>query len=294
MQATLCLQRCSHLKDVQKYHTSVPVRGIKAPWCARPETIYRGVKVSSSSSNSGVQGAHAQGLRLPDLDHTYETMVSFTEYANWLVPGALMTGRYPFVEPSRCTSRNVGEEQLERIISHGIKTFVSLQGELPHQKDMPLKGVDGFQGYKAPATLIAAALSDPPTVEEMNGLRTPYLDKFLPPKKNAPKTSRRMIELEFLHYPIVDLSVPTMGLLDEIVNSTIERIQGGDVMYLHCWGGRGRAGTVGACVVGKMYDLSAEEALERVQRAFDTRNDGGRKSPETEEQLKLVKEYLSS
>ncbi len=32
--------------------------------------------------------------------------------------------------------------------------------------------------------------------------------------------------------------------------------------------------------------LSAEEALMRVQRAFDTRNDGGRRSPETEEQVR--------
>jgi len=252
--------------------------------------MFRGLE-AYSSSDAGVQ--NATSIRLPELDTTYETMVSFTEYANWLIPGALMTGRYPFVEPSRCTSRNVGEEQLERIISHGIKTFVSLQGEIPHQKDMPLKGVDGFQGYKAPATLIAAALSDPPTVEEMNGLRTPYLDKFLPPKRNAPKNSRRIIELEFLHYPIVDLSVPTMGQLDDIVTSSIERIQSGDVMYLHCWGGRGRAGTIGACIVGKMYGISADEALERVQRAFDTRNDGGRKSPETEGQRSLVKKYLS-
>lgn len=253
--------------------------------------LFQPVKVSSSSSsNAGVRGSN---IRLPELNDSYETMVTFTDYANWLVPGVLMAGRYPFVEPSRCTSRTVGEEQLERIISHGIKTFVSLQGEIPHQKDMPLKGVDGFQGYKAPATLIAAALSDPPTVEEMNGLRTPYLDKFLPPKKNAPKESRRIIELDFLHYPIVDLSVPTMGQLDGLVDCVIERIQGGDVLYLHCWGGRGRAGTVGACVLGKMYGLSGEEALERVQRAFDTRNDGGRKSPETGEQHDLVMKYLS-
>lgn len=263
-----------------------------APRSTRPRKVFRAVK-ASSSVNAGIQEQHANGIRLPELDNTYETMVSFTEYANWLVPGALMTGRYPFVEPSRCTCRIEGEKQLERIISHGIKTFVCLQDELPHQEAMPLKGVNGFQAYKAPATLIAAALSDPPTVEEMNGLRTPYLDKFLPPKRNAPKSSRRIIELEFLHYPIVDLSIPNMGQLDDVVNCAIERIEKGDVLYLHCWGGRGRAGTVGACILGKLYGVGGEEALERVQRAFDTRNDGGRKSPETEEQRNLVMKYLS-
>jgi alanine transaminase len=129
----------------------------------------------------------------------------------------------------------------------------------------------------------------------MNGLRTHYLDKFLPPKKEKKNASpsRRIIELEFLHYPITDLSIPTMSQLDGLVETIIERAKDQDVMYLHCWGGRGRAGTVGACVLGKMYGLSGEEALTRVQRAFDTRNDGGRKSPETPEQQNLVKAYLA-
>lgn len=39
---------------------------------------------------------------------------------------------------------------------------------------------------------------------------------------------------------------------------------------------------------------SADEALERVQRSFDTRQDGGRRSPETDEQIALVKAFVSS
>lgn len=45
---------------------------------------------------------------------------------------------------------------------------------------------------------------------------------------------------------------------------------------MHCWGGRGRAGLVGACLLAALYGLGAEEALERVQRSFDTRKDGER------------------
>ena len=240
---------------------------------------------------------------LPQLDDSYETLTAFSEYANWVIPGSLMLGRYPHIEPSRCTVRKTGEAQLERLISNGIRTFYCLQGEIPPQHEMPLKGVDGFEPYKAPATLIAAALSDPPTVEEMNGLRTPYLDKFLPPKKKASKTTRRIIELEFLHCPITDLSVPRMEQLDRLVEEISGRLENGDAMYLHCWGGRGRAGTVGACVLGRMYGLSAEEALERVQRAFATRDDRWeegelagsiRASPETAEQIQLVKDFLKA
>ena len=59
------------------------------------------------------------------------------------------------------------------------------------------------------------------------------------------------------------------------------------------WGGRGRAGVVGACLLAQLYGLSADEALERVQRSFDTRKDGGRRSPETDEQHAFVREWIA-
>jgi hypothetical protein len=77
-------------------------------------------------------------------------------YANWLLPGYVMVGRYPFIEPSRCKERAQGEAQLEAILNAGITTFVCLQAEIPPQKEMPIGGVDGFLPYKATADLMAA------------------------------------------------------------------------------------------------------------------------------------------
>lgn len=146
---------------------------------------------------------------LPNLDQDYEIKMQFQEFANWLIPGSLMAGRYPFVEPSRCRDRKTGEEMLEALITAGVTTFISLQEEIPPQGEMPIKGVDGFLPYKPAATLIASALSDPPGIDEMNGLRTPYLDKFLPPrKKDVGSARRRRVELDFVHSPITDLGLP--------------------------------------------------------------------------------------
>lgn len=64
--------------------------------------------------------------------------------------------------------------------------------------------------------------------------------------------------------------------MEQLTADLQRRLEEGEVMYVHCWGGRGRAGTVGACLLVRAYDISAEEALVRVQRAFDTRQDGGR------------------
>ncbi|KIY99455.1 MAP kinase phosphatase 6 [Monoraphidium neglectum] len=87
----------------------------------------------------------------------YEAATAFASYANWLLPGALLVGRYPYIEPSRCASHDQGEAQLDAIISAGPHVFVSLQAELPPQAEMRIGGVNGFMPYKAVAELIAAA-----------------------------------------------------------------------------------------------------------------------------------------
>ena len=45
-----------------------------------------------------------------------------------------MAGRYPYVEPSRVSSREVGEAQIEAILGAGVTRFVCLQAELPPQE----------------------------------------------------------------------------------------------------------------------------------------------------------------
>lgn len=76
---------------------------------------------------------------------------------------------------------------------------------------MKIGGVDGFLPYRATATLLASALSDPPSLEEISALRTPDLDKFLPPRRKgvSPASQRRRIELDFVYSPIIDLGVPS-------------------------------------------------------------------------------------
>ena len=54
-----------------------------------------------------------------------------------------MVGRYPYVEPSRCTNREVGEKQMQDLLGRGgVRRFVCLQGELPPQEQMPVGGAE--------------------------------------------------------------------------------------------------------------------------------------------------------
>ncbi|KAF5832794.1 protein-tyrosine phosphatase-like protein [Dunaliella salina] len=182
------------------------------------------------------------------LDSSFPDSHSFSSYANWLVPGSVMLGRYPYVEPSRLTDVEQGEAQLEKILRAGITTFVSLQ-----RKPIP--------GAEDPERL--AAFTHP------------------------------SYELFFLHHPVEDLGVPdSKEGLNALLDDLVVRMGQGEKLYIHCWGGRGRAGLVGACLLREAYGISAEEALIRVQKAFDTRIDNKLRSPETDEQHMFVKAYV--
>lgn len=44
-----------------------------------------------------------------------------------------------------------------------------------------------------------------------------------------------------------------MCRLRDIVDDLATRLGKGENIYLHCWGGRGRAGTIGACLLAAVY-----------------------------------------
>lgn len=250
---------------------------------------------AAATDVEAVSPAQSSSLpELPPLDAQYETATGFSDFANWLIPGRVLLGRYPFVEPARIRKRTEGEAMIRQIITAGATTFVCLQAEVPCQSEMRIGGEGGYLPYRPSATIMASSLSAPPSLEEVGALRTPELDRYLPPRRLGPSAYqlRKRIEIQFVHCPIVDLSVPEPDRLRLLLADLAERLESGEQLYIHCWGGRGRAGTVGACLLAHLYGLSAEEALTRVQRAFDTRQDEGRRSPETEEQRAFVTSFI--
>jgi len=56
--------------------------------------------------------------------------------------------------------------------------------------------------------------------------------------------TQRGVALEFARLEIVDQSTPSLARMREILAWLDDRIERGRVCYVHCWGGRGRTGTV--------------------------------------------------
>jgi ADP-ribosylglycohydrolase len=89
-------------------------------------------------------------------------------------------------------------------------------------------------------------------------------------------------------HPITDMCTPDLVIMREILDA-IDTADG--VVYLHCWGGHGRTGTVAGCWL-REQGMTAEVALAQITtaRAHDDhlRN---QVSPQTAAQIRMVREW---
>ena len=87
--------------------------------------------------------------------------------------------------------------------------------------------------------------------------------------------------------PIVDLNTPTPTHMQRI----LDVLDAGQPAYVHCWGGRGRTGTVVGCFLARHGYATGQRALDFVQylRRTDAKSDT--LSPETPAQCQFVREW---
>ena len=192
----------------------------------------------------------------------------FTNTAHWVIPGILMQGGRPLVT-----------DQISNIVREtNCRTFACLQAECVPEVGSILLGDGGVQDWKCdPMNL-------PTYCEEVRAVA----------KEIIAGPSSPM----FLHYGIRDMStVESMEGLVHVVSDLAKRIRLGETIYLHCWGGKGRAGLVSACLLIELYpDIDANSALEYIHAFCQLRNMEGQEnvhyaSPETEDQKEQVREY---
>jgi hypothetical protein len=199
-------------------------------------------------------------------------------FCNWIIPDKVMLGQYPGRNPEETTptSEDV-ENHLGTLINAGVNLFGSLQSEIPSQED-----------YSA--------------WEEAGGeIFLPERDDFPNPFSHyAPIVRFLDPECKFIHAPIVDLFVPKSDSFEKLLMDLLQAIgEDGRCVYIHCWGGRGRAGLVGACLLSVIFpELDAVAILGLIQGGYDTRLGSHgmptalSKSPQTGQQRVFVKDFV--
>lgn len=103
-------------------------------------------------------------------------------------------------------------------------------------------------------------------------------------------------ESEHIRFAIKDQTIPTSlketyELIAKIceIHSTNPSAK----IYVHCWGGVGRTGTIIACLIGKIENVTGDEALNRLRTQFkDCPKSAYRITPENEGQCDFVRQYI--
>lgn len=106
-----------------------------------------------------------------------------------------------------------------------------------------------------------------------------------------PVTYRRMA--------IADRDVPSVAQMVETLNVIDEALAAGQVIYVHCWGGIGRTGTVVGCYLARHCDKatgSGDVALAQLAELWQTveKRDRHPRSPETLAQVQMVQTWTET
>jgi protein-tyrosine phosphatase len=109
----------------------------------------------------------------------------------------------------------------------------------------------------------------------------------------ADEAAARGIRVSYIRLPIRDMRVSTPREMSTILDTIDSFVAEGGKVYVHCWGGVGRTGTVVGChLVSK--GMAPDDALAEVGRLFGTMSPaklglhpGG--SPETEAQRAMIR-----
>jgi predicted protein tyrosine phosphatase len=160
--------------------------------------------------------------------------------SNWVIPGRLIAGAYPADKDIEKT-----EENLLVILQTGVTHFVCLQSEYnPDATEESVQSEKNIRPYMNDLTRMFSGNAVVPAVAEA--------------MKTLPIT---IDDIEFIHVPIKDCNIINDTEVRNLVQTLYEKIVQNKKIYVHCWGGHGRTGTVNCILLSKLYGISAHESM---------------------------------
>ena len=96
------------------------------------------------------------------------------------------------------------------------------------------------------------------------------------------------ISVTFDQISIKDYSIPTERQMVRILNQIDMCIKYDKPVYVHCWGGKGRTGTVVGCYLARHGFATGNDVLQMIKELRKSTEYSSEPSPETREQIKMV------
>ncbi len=106
-------------------------------------------------------------------------------------------------------------------------------------------------------------------------------------EKLAKEAIKRDLVVSHQRFAVQDYSVPSAERLNQILDEIDITLSEGNQVYVHCWGGIGRTGTVIGCWLVR-HGLTGQEALAKIAQWREGIPSAGHASPETAEQRQLI------
>jgi protein tyrosine phosphatase len=156
-----------------------------------------------------------------------------------------------------------------------------LAGEIPSSKTETTK-LEKIQGLLNCGISVVINLMEPDEKNFNNEILEDYSKLF---HSEANKKNKK---IEIYRFPIKDLSIPNESFMIEILNKIDELISNGEKVYVHCWGGVGRTGTVIGCYLIRHGYSLPEKVIDTIIYLKRTTNIAHRDSPETKEQMQFI------
>ena len=98
-------------------------------------------------------------------------------------------------------------------------------------------------------------------------------------------------QLVFARHPIVDMGTPSVPEMRAILDTIDAGTTAGGITFVHCWGGRGRTGTVIGCYLVRHGFVDREDALDRLAELTSHWAPEWGPTPETVEQRRFVRAW---
>ena len=99
--------------------------------------------------------------------------------------------------------------------------------------------------------------------------------------------------IECFRHPIVDGSVPTGAVMKQLLDRIDEELSAKGTVYVHCWGGRGRTGTVVCCWLIRHRLVVPGKAVDHLQTLVRHNAAAFHPTPENEKQKDFVRNWLA-
>ncbi|MED5394090.1 MAG: hypothetical protein VYA26_06530 [Actinomycetota bacterium] len=211
-----------------------------------------------------------------------------TVISSWVVYGRLAMGYYPgMIRYPEMIRPKAAPETLDELLDSGIDQFVNLTQDSEGGTDAHLTPYYQLSEHPDGPSLVSVGRHEG---EQINVALRPVPDEHLP---DCDKKGRWSCEIDGYGEDLVSCGggqpVPATRL---ILDDLDDFLQQGRNVYVHCWGGSGRTGTIVGCWIRRHGLADADEVLNCLAslREGDSVKHG-RPIPQTAAQEQLVLDW---